>query len=453
MAAEAGQAAIISARLDRWDKIITADDLILRLQRAAGGEDDGRIAIPRVAAVARLTRRLKIAVTRPLLIGGRDYDIRLWVRAYPVEDGVALDFSEWQQAPHEDDTGFTALRMAQVALSTGGQQWRTNADMRWLSDAMDGGFAPADEIFFDSFVAGRGDYDELRKAVSDEQPFFGVSLYMTATGQGACLSGYPLYDIDGSLIGYHGVCLLQNEKAVLSADQGEEAVGDDLSAGLPDFGKRLDIALRQPLARIIANAETMKVQGAGPLRSDYADYASDIAHAGRHLLELVDDLADLQAIDRAGFDVAREDIDLADLGRRAAGLLGMKAADRHIHIELPDGDATAPAIGEFRRALQIIVNLLNNAIRYSPEHSTITIHVARTENSAQIVVADEGPGIAPEDQERVFEKFERLGRSDVVGSGLGLYISRRLARAMKGDIEIDSLPGQGARFTLWLPVE
>ena len=69
-----------------------------------------------------------------------------------------------------------------------------------------------------------------------------------------------------------------------------------------------------------------------------------------------------------------------------------------------------------------------------------------------LVVADQGKGIAPEDCQRVFEKFERLGRDDAAGSGLGLYISRRLARAMRGDLVVDSAPGQGARFILTLPV-
>jgi signal transduction histidine kinase len=70
---------------------------------------------------------------------------------------------------------------------------------------------------------------------------------------------------------------------------------------------------------------------------------------------------------------------------------------------------------------------------------------------ATVTVADQGPGISDEDQARLFGKFERLGRNDAGGSGLGLYISRRLARAMHGDIVIDSAPGQGARFTLRLP--
>ena len=103
--------------------------------------------------------------------------------------------------------------------------------------------------------------------------------------------------------------------------------------------------------------------------------------------------------------------------------------------------------------LQILLNLLGNAIRYSPEGSTIWIRVEPDGDRARIVVADQGEGLSEQQQARVFEKFERLGRSGDGGSGLGLYISRRLARAMDGDLTLESAPGQGARFTLELPAD
>ena len=97
------------------------------------------------------------------------------------------------------------------------------------------------------------------------------------------------------------------------------------------------------------------------------------------------------------------------------------------------------------------LHLIGNAIAYSPEGSTIRLTAETVGERAQVTVADEGPGIAPEDQKRIFDKFERLGRSDGVGSGLGLFISQRLAHAMDGAILVDSTPGEGARFTLYLP--
>ena len=107
--------------------------------------------------------------------------------------------------------------------------------------------------------------------------------------------------------------------------------------------------------------------------------------------------------------------------------------------------------GEFRRALQVLVNLIGNAVRYSPPGGMVWIRLEREGEMACVIVADQGKGIAAEDQERIFEKFGRVDPNEPGGSGLGLYIARRLARAMGGEITVDSAPGMGARFVFTLP--
>ena len=144
-------------------------------------------------------------------------------------------------------------------------------------------------------------------------------------------------------------------------------------------------------------------------------------------------------------------IELADVARRACGILGVRAREKGITLVAPPEGESQLAIAEFRRVLQILLNLVGNAIRYSPDDSQVWIRLDRIGNRALITVADQGHGLEPEQQERVFEKFERLGRSGDGGSGLGLYISRRIARAMDGDLTVESAPGQGARFTLSVP--
>ena len=101
--------------------------------------------------------------------------------------------------------------------------------------------------------------------------------------------------------------------------------------------------------------------------------------------------------------------------------------------------------------LQVLLNLIGNAIRYSPEGSTITVKLGADEKRARVSVIDQGPGLDEQAQRIVFDKFERLGRSGGGGSGLGLYISKRLAQAMGGDLTIASTPGEGATFTLSVP--
>jgi signal transduction histidine kinase len=217
------------------------------------------------------------------------------------------------------------------------------------------------------------------------------------------------------------------------------------------FAERLGQALRAPLAYIVENAERLRAQPEGPLRRDYTGYASDIAAAGRHLLSLIDDLVDLQAIEGSEFTPEAEPVDLADLARRAAGLLAVRAADGGVRIDGPGVDESVPATGDFTRALQVLMNLIANAIRYSPEGGQVWIRLEREGDLAAVIVADQGKGIAEADQARIFEKFERVDPNEPGGTGLGLYIARRLARAMGGDIAVDSAPGQGARFTFTLP--
>ncbi|HKR24759.1 MAG TPA: ATP-binding protein, partial [Allosphingosinicella sp.] len=137
---------------------------------------------------------------------------------------------------------------------------------------------------------------------------------------------------------------------------------------------------------------------------------------------------------------------------RAAGLLAVRAAARDVTIDAPGADESLPATGDFTRALQVLMNLITNAIRYTPEDGQVWLRIEREGDLAAVIVADQGKGIAADDQERVFAKFERIDESEPGGTGLGLYIARRLARAMGGDISVDSAPGMGARFTFTLPV-
>ena len=110
-------------------------------------------------------------------------------------------------------------------------------------------------------------------------------------------------------------------------------------------------------------------------------------------------------------------------------------------------------MGEFRRVLQILINLIGNAIAYSPESSLVTIRASgrRDEGTVSVSVRDEGPGVGSDQAAEIFNKFERLGRENDGGSGLGLYISHRLAEVMGGSLAVSNPGEQGAEFTLTLP--
>jgi signal transduction histidine kinase len=438
--------------VDRDGRLVDAGPRLGDLNTRAGGALGEPFAVPQVAVLARLAQRLGITVARHVLVADGPDEVELWVRADPVEDGVRLELSGWKlRAPWTPPVD-PARRDRDLLLQGADWWWETDATLRLTAlaaGAVQHGVAPENALgkplasLFALEMDAEGAMPMLG-VLTVHQSFEGQAATVRVTGQAVTLSALPTLNAEGLFAGYIGAVRAETREAPQPAD---DRPGDPLDA----FSARLDRALRTPLGRIIANADSIHAQTEGPIRRDYADYASDIASAGRHLLGLVDDLVDLQAVERPDFAPAAEPIDLADIGRRAAGLLGVRAAERGVKIDAPQDLDKAPATGEFKRVLQVLVNLIGNAVRYSPDGGMVWIRTHRDRGTAVIIVADQGKGIAPEDQVRIFEKFERVDPSEPGGSGLGLYIARRLARAMGGDLTVDSALGQGARFMLTLP--
>ncbi|MFT3967620.1 MAG: HAMP domain-containing sensor histidine kinase [Sphingobium sp.] len=448
---------IIRGRVSPDGRLVTADPPLLALQAEAGGMAEGAIVIPALAHLVRLAQRLGVTIARPVAIASGASDISLWVRMKPDAEGVDLSIIEWEEQPRKPEPVDAAALGAHAELGRDGWIWQVDASLQFRlverQEAVAGHAMPRPGEPLSAYfrlLEREGEADDrlpLLAAVAARRPFSRQPAVLRADETvHYSLAALPTFDALGRLTGYRGKAIQEKEAAEAPADP---PIGAETYS--PLFSRRLDNALRQPLGRIIANANTISGQLEGPLSADYASYAADIAQAGRHLVDLVDDLSDLQAIERPDFRVAREEVDVADLGRRAAGLLKMRAAERNITVEAPDGDVSLSAQAEYRRVLQILVNLIGNAVRYSPDGSHIRITAEQDGSTVHVIVEDQGRGIAAEDQERIFERFERLSPEDGAGSGLGLYISRRLARAMGGDISVESELGQGARFTLGLP--
>lgn len=450
--------AIIRATVAANGLLLSADAPLLALQREAGSDVGAVLAIPQLAALARLASRLSVTVSRSVTAATEGGDVDMWVRAKPEADGVQLSVIEWSERAAAVAPTDAVRREADIAAVSEGWTWQVDTQLRFQMVLE--GTGPESALpqtpplpgarltsYFELRPDEEGDLAILRgfaqrRAFRDQ-----IATLLAEPEQCFRLSGFPMFDLAGQLLGYRGKAF-PLDRAILAPHVPPAPAVVIYPA---EFGRRLDRSLRQPLGRIIANADSINAQIEGPLRPDYAGYASDIAAAGRHLMALIDDLADLQAIDRLDFTVATEDVDLADIGKRAAGLFLVKAMSRKIRIISPDPDRKAVATGEFRRALQILMNLVGNAVRYGPEDSEVRIETGIDDGRAWIAVMDQGAGVPEDLRERIFHKFERLGRSDPGGSGLGLYISRRLALAMGGDIQIGDAPGGGARFMLVLP--
>lgn len=450
---------IAIGRVDNDGRLIDAESRLHELNTRAGGGIGAPLAVPQIATIARLAQRLGIAISRNVIAADGEDDLELWVRAEPETGGVRLEVTGWRPR--------SAWRAAASEPERDGDFFRSAADWLWESDA-------ALRITFLSIEAGaRYGFDSsamlgqpltrlfalsedetgalpILSAVAAQARFDGQKAELRGTGRMVRIGATPRIDAGGRFAGFVGAAHMLDTTP--PAPKVDAPVPVAPFGGFPDsFSQRLDRALRGPLGKIIANADSISAQSEGPLKQDYTEYAADIANAGRHLLGLVDDLVDLQAVEREDFSTTAEAIDLADVARRASGLLAVRAAQADVRIDRPAVDEVLPATGEFRRALQVLVNLIGNAVRYSPPGGMVWIRLEREGPMACVIVADQGKGIALSDQEKIFEKFGRVDPNEPGGSGLGLYIARRLARAMGGDLVVDSAPGQGARFVFTLP--
>lgn len=441
---------------DSQDRLLEADEPLAGLQLRCGGTLPGTIAVPSLLEVVRKCRVFRLKSTQAIQAQDGENLIRAWIEVSPRPGdagGCEIVATSWKSQPMKlENLGEYAERKATIDRHLAEFHARLDPaqnvlsvdtqaeDLADLADRMRQGIG----LPWTNYVAVAGNPHQppLHWRLLD-----GAALSIDGSDRRWKAGFLPLGMPDAGSAGF---------ELYLVADQPLEKQ-QTLPPQRPEptkaamVGRDIAPVLRQPIARIVANAETIRTRLAGPLAEEYGRYASDIAAAGKHLMALVEDLADLEIVEAENFSTAPDRIDLADVARRAAGILSVRAQEKNITIEAPRDGAHLPAIGEFRRVLQVLLNLVGNAIRYAPDGSTIWLRLAREDNFARIMVVDEGPGLTAEQQDKVFTKFERLGRSGDGGTGLGLYISRRLARAMKGDLKVESEPGRGARFILDIP--
>ena len=433
----------VFGRIDKAGRLISADPELEALQREAGSSLGKTLALPQVAAIAQLARKLGIAVARPALAASLEQDIELWVRATPEGDEVALCLEGWTaRAPAGPRLASLLGRGSDPDSAASRHEWAADEELRLISLSSD----LAEYFGVDLGEAAGQPITRLFKLEEDEageMPLIAaLAARRTFTGQKArsrsdearvvTLSGEVVTAADGSFAGFRG-----------RAETEEAAVSAPATASSRAFDHALDEALRSPLDRIIESAERIVERADGPLRSDYANYGSDIASAARHLLSVIRSMSEDPTQDQRS-------IDLAALAGEAVVMLESAAEDRSIAFEFGSTEPL-PASGEERAVIQILVNLIGNAVRHSPDSATVRLAFARTAGTASVIVSDDGPGIDSADQQRIFERFERAHDKED-GTGLGLAISRRLARSMGGDVTLESAPGEGARFTLTLPL-
>jgi len=223
-----------------------------------------------------------------------------------------------------------------------------------------------------------------------------------------------------------------------------------------EFLATMSHELRTPLNAIIGFAGTLLMKLPGPLNVEQEKQLRTVQSSARHLLSLINDLLDVAKIESGKLEVKIEPVACQRVIDDVLGTLRPAAAAKglELHKKVPPFDV--PVLADRRAFSQILINLANNALKFT-ERGSVSVELHEPEGNAGIVsiaVRDTGPGISMADQQRLFQSFAQVesgSKRRVEGTGLGLYVSRKLAELQGGAITLQSAPGQGSCFTLQLP--
>jgi two-component system, NtrC family, sensor kinase len=236
-----------------------------------------------------------------------------------------------------------------------------------------------------------------------------------------------------------------------------EAANRELSAAnqhKSEFLANMSHELRTPLNAIIGFSEVLSERMFGDLNEKQDEYLKDIHASGQHLLSLINDILDLSKIEAGRMELELSDFHLPTALDSALTLVRERAGRRGIALHLSIDERLGQMQGDERKIRQVLLNLLSNAIKFTAEGGRIEVAAAPRDGAVEVSVTDTGVGIAPEDQEAVFEEFRQVGTADkkVEGTGLGLTLCRKFVELHGGTIWVKSQCGQGSTFTFTVPI-
>ncbi len=221
-----------------------------------------------------------------------------------------------------------------------------------------------------------------------------------------------------------------------------------------EFLANMSHELRTPLNAIIGFSEVLAEKLFGDINDKQAEYLSDILDSGRHLLSLINDILDLSKIEAGRMELESVDFNLPGAIDNTLTLVRERAHRRGISLQRNVDERLGMIHGDERKVKQVLLNLLSNALKFTPEGGQIDVRAMAHDGVAEISVTDNGVGIAPEDQATVFEEFRQVGTAakKVEGTGLGLAISRKFIELHGGRIWVASEVGKGSTFAFTLPI-
>src|SRR5262245_14116892 len=221
-----------------------------------------------------------------------------------------------------------------------------------------------------------------------------------------------------------------------------------------EFLANMSHELRTPLNAIIGFSEVLLQRMFGDLNPKQEEYLQDVLSSGRHLLSLINDILDLSKVEAGRMDLELERFDLPQALQDTLVLVRERAVRHGIELHLDVDSRLGALVADERKIKQVLLNLLSNAVKFTPEGGRVEIGAVPTDRGVEISVTDTGIGIAPENQELIFEEFRQVGGDYAhkrEGTGLGLTLARRFVELHGGRLWVKSQPGQGSTFTFSIP--
>jgi PAS domain S-box-containing protein len=231
------------------------------------------------------------------------------------------------------------------------------------------------------------------------------------------------------------------------------AAAETASAAKSEFLSSMSHELRTPLNAILGFAQLLRRDKKEPLTERHHERVDPILQGGEHLLRLIDDILDLARIEAGGVSIATEPVDVADVLAEVRRTLEPMAAQSNVRVTVEVPEDLPMVVADRTRFAQILMNFGSNAIKYNRPTGTVTFRVSTLSERVRITVVDTGLGIPADKQDSLFQPFQRAGQEagPIPGTGIGLVITRRLARLMDGDVGFRSVFGEGSEFWVDMP--